>query len=197
MRAGVGKGVEGAETLPDRPEPLLRDPLPVDYRPFEADEDRDRAHNLPLLSLYLVGAWTLAPLGWVWPITYLLYCLGSNLWFIKSICPSCRLYGRAACPSGYGRVSARIAPRGDPSDFPRRFRRNIGVVALGWVIPLVGGAVVLSRSLQSALSTLYALVPLILFSILGFYALPALSKGGCGSCPMRRECPGARFTVAK
>jgi len=154
-------------------------------------------HLLPLACVYLLGAWVLWPLGWYFSLAFGLLAVTSNLVFISTICACCVNFGRDSCASGYGALSARLARKGDLRDFPSCFRRYIPLVAAGWVLPLIGGAVVVYLSGPSARAIILSLTPLLIFSIVAFAVLPRSSRQSCALCGMRGSCPGARFTVSK
>lgn len=154
-------------------------------------------HLLPLAGVYFLGAWVLWPLGWYVSLAYGLYVIGSNLIFMVTICTCCANFGLRRCESGYGPLAARLARRGRAKDFPRRFKRYISIVAAGWVLPVIGGLVVLYRSLWDPRELAFALVPLLVFSMMAFVVLPRSSKESCSRCAQRDNCPGTRFTVPK
>ncbi|MBM4248567.1 MAG: hypothetical protein FJ149_03885 [Euryarchaeota archaeon] len=153
------------------------------------------AHLLPLACVYFLGAWVLLPLGWQVSLAYGLYVIASNLIFMVTICTSCANFGLRRCESGYGPVAARLAGRGRPEDFPRRFRLYIPLVAAGWVLPVLGGLVVLYRSLWGLRDMVLALVPVLVFSIMAFVVMPRSSRDSCSRCAQRDSCPGTRFTL--
>ena len=152
-------------------------------------------HLLPLASVYVLGAWVMWPLGWYVSLAYGLFAIISNLVFISTVCACCANFGRPGCESGYGPVSARLVPRGRPQDFPGCFRRYIPLVAAGWALPVIGGLLVLLRSMGGLRDIVFAIVPLLIFSIVAFGVLPRSSRESCARCAQRGNCPGARFTV--
>jgi hypothetical protein len=154
-------------------------------------------HLLPLACVYLLGAWVLWPLGWYISLAYGFFAVASNLVFISTVCARCASFGRQSCSSGYGALSARLVRRGRPEDFPSCFRRYIPLVAAGWAVPAIGGLLVLYRSMGGLRELFFAIVPLLVFSVVAFGVLPRSSRHGCERCPQRRNCPGARFTVGK
>jgi hypothetical protein len=152
-------------------------------------------HLLPLASVYLLGAWVLWPLGWYFSLGYGLFVIASNLVYISTVCARCAYHGSDRCPSGYGAVSARLAQKGSSKDFPHYFNRYVPLVAAGWVLPLAGGAVLLVGSSGNTRSFVFNMIPLLIFAVVAFGVLPRSSRESCRRCPMRRSCPGARFTV--
>ena len=150
--------------------------------------------NVPLMAMYAIGAWLFVPLGWHWALTFIAVAILSNLWFIASICSHCVNYGKEDCPSGYGKLSARLSKKGAPKDFPRAFNRNIWVVALGWALPFVAGIISVVRAFGNFLELAYSTIPLVAFCAVAFYVVPEMSKDKCRRCAMRKSCPGARLT---
>ncbi len=154
-------------------------------------------HLLPLAGVYFLGAWVLWPLGWYVALAYGIYAVIGNLVFIVTICACCANYGRRSCESGYGPVAARLVKRGRAEDFPSCFRRYIPLVAAGWALPAIGGLVIVYRSLGDLRGLIFAVVPLLIFSIMAFGVLPRSSRESCARCAQRYRCPGARFTVGQ
>lgn len=154
-------------------------------------------HLLPLACVYFLGAWVLWPLGWYISLGYGLFAVISNIVFISTICACCASFGRTTCASGYGAISARLVRRGKAGDFPSCFKRYIPLVAAGWALPVIGGLVVLFLSMGDLRDLFFAIVPLLIFSIMAFGVLPRSSKESCARCPQRPNCPGARFTVGE
>jgi len=154
-------------------------------------------HLLPLSCVYFLGAWVLWPLGWYVSLGYAVFVIISNLVFISTICACCASYGRQSCASGYGAISARLVRRGKPEGFPSCFKRYIPLVAAGWALPVIGGLVVLYLSMGDLRGLLFAIVPLLIFSIVAFGVLPRSSRESCARCSQRLNCPGARFTVGE
>ena len=154
-------------------------------------------HLLPLACVYLLGAWVLWPLGWYVSLGYAVFAIASNLVFISTICACCASFGRKGCPSGYGGLSARLVRRGRSGDFRTVFRRYIPLVAAGWALPVLGGLAVLYLSMGSLRGVFFAVVPLLIFSIVAFGVLPLSSRDGCARCAQRHSCPGVRFTAGE
>jgi hypothetical protein len=154
-------------------------------------------HLLPLACVYFLGAWVLWPLGWFISLGYGIFVIASNLVFIATICACCANYGSTRCESGYGPIAARLAARGRNEDFPKCFRRYIGLVAAGWALPAIGGLVVVWRAFGDMRDMLFAVVPLLVFSIMAFGVLPRSSRESCARCAQRHNCPGTRFTAGK
>ena len=154
-------------------------------------------HLLPLVCVYFLGAWVLWPLGWHISLGYAVFVIVSNLVFISTVCACCASFGRPSCESGYGALSARLVRRGRPEEYPSRFKRYVPLVAAGWALPVMGGLLVLYRSIGDLRDVFFAIVPLLIFSMVAFGVLPRSSRESCARCPQRRNCPGARFTVGE
>ncbi|MGD2144442.1 MAG: hypothetical protein PVF54_08200 [Anaerolineae bacterium] len=147
--------------------------------------------NVPYVLMLLLGAAVVvmaygrATWTWVAAVGFVLYGIAGSFWIILFLCPYCPSHGQRSCPCGYGVVSARFRPRGDYSDFTRKFRQHIPVVVPLWIVPVVVAIIVTVKSL----SVPPALV-LGAFVLDGYILLPWLSKGhGCKDCPQPDLCP--------
>lgn len=145
-------------------------------------------HDGPVLLMYILGAWLFVPLGWLWPAASLLGVVLCNLWFVVRVCPHCLYHARTDGPSLYCVLATRLAAPGDPQRFAARFRQTIGLQALNWFLPLVGGVLAL-RKLESLP---YGLCMLALFGLLAFYLVPTASAPCCARCLNREACPHGR-----
>jgi len=151
--------------------------------------------NLPLIAMYALGTWLMLPFGWYIAIIYIVFAMAGNIWFIKSICSHCVNYDRKDCPSGYGKLSAKLSRKMSPKDFAKAFNRNIPVVALGWVLPFIAGVLHLVMAFGNFRAVGYSAIELVIFTVVAFYVLPEMSKDKCRKCAMRKSCPGARLVA--
>ncbi|UCG28564.1 MAG: hypothetical protein JSV24_04175, partial [Bacteroidales bacterium] len=118
-------------------------------------------------------------------ILFAAYAFFSILWFWARICPYCHHSGTQACPCGYGIVSSKLFKREDTKSFRKVFRQNILIVFPNWFIPL-GIAIFLLITDYSV----QVLALTIVFSLLGFIIIPAISRFvGCKNCEIKEECP--------
>ena len=120
-------------------------------------------------------------------IAYLLISALGTLWFMWRICTHCYAYGNRGCRSGYGIVASRLFSRASKRNFRRAFKVNIISVGVQWFIPLTS-VYWLVTDFDPLL-----LIALIAFILAAFVYLPvSAGKGGCRSCPQRRDCPWTR-----
>jgi hypothetical protein len=141
--------------------------------------------NLPLWSMYLIGAVILGIIWWPLAVIFVELCILSLILHMALICPYCYHYGTNTCPSGYGLVATRMFVPNKGGDFKTMFKRYIAIVFPGWLLPLVGGIYLLITDFQYIYLGLF-----LLFVIDGFLILPLVSrKYGCKKCMNRNNCP--------
>jgi hypothetical protein len=118
-------------------------------------------------------------------IAFCVYTLSTYVWFWYRICPWCHLFDTRACPCGYGKISARFTGAREQGDFRRHFSRNIIYLFPAWFVPL--GLGIAGLILEWSL---YYLILLSAFGIIGFLIVPFISKiATCKDCPSRSQCP--------
>jgi len=61
--------------------------------------------NILTLSIYIIGAFIIYQVGWLYSILYLVYCLFLEIKLLKTSCVNCYYYGKT-CGFGKGRLSA-------------------------------------------------------------------------------------------
>ena len=153
-------------------------------------------HDAPVMIMYGLGAWLFLPLGWIWSVAYLAVVTLCSLWFIVRVCPHCGCYGvrlcrQSACrvhadgPSVHCAIATRITDKGDPQLFASRFRQNLGVIALGWILPIIGGVAACCQPGKLA----YGLALLAVYGLVAFYFVPTAAKPRCGRCLNKTTCP--------
>ncbi len=141
--------------------------------------------NLPVLTMYFLGAIIVSLLHPLFSILYILYCVFSTLWFMRFICTHCPNYDRAPCPSGYNTISAKFFKKGYPRSFKTMFKRHIGAVFPSWFTPIIVAVYLLSIDIHIIL-----IILLIAFIVAGFIILPIASrKYGCKNCNIKDKCP--------
>lgn len=143
--------------------------------------------NIPTITMYLLGAAILWPLGAGWGSAYLVYSFLSVFLFWMRICPYCHHYGTLACPCGYGIISAKLfSPKQASSgDFRNVFRRNIIVVFPSWFVPSGVGGYLLWKDFSVPRLWLFAA-----FCVVGYILIPLISKlVGCRNCSVKDDCP--------
>ena len=147
--------------------------------------------NVPFGGMLLIGAVTIASsflfstLGVIGALGYILYGIAGSIWLMIFVCPYCHGYGNDGCPSGYGKVSAKLVKRKDQEDFAQKFRKHIPAIVPLWIIPVICGGIGLWLSFSWLLLCL-----VIIFIFDSWIILPMLSKKtGCAKCPQKKQCP--------
>ena len=140
--------------------------------------------NTPYALSAVLGFFVLLPIHWAVAALELVAVVAGPLWMMRTVCPHCRHRSSVDCPSGYNRLSARLAPPGDPARFPEAFRRNIAAVFPIWFLPVAGAAYIV------ATGGVPPIVPLALFVALSFVIIPLKARlYNCRRCASRGECP--------
>jgi len=141
--------------------------------------------NAPTAVMFILGTAIVWNVGPIPALFFLVYCCISIILFWKRICPWCRHFGTDGCPCGYSRIASRLFKRKTGRDFKAVFRRNIFVVFPCWFVPFGTGIYLLWAD--------YGRINLVLFlafCLVGFVAIPAISKFvGCRSCEVKEQCP--------
>jgi len=147
--------------------------------------------NIPYVGMLIIGALTIATSflfstnGIIGALSYLLYGILGSLWVMIFVCPYCHGYGNDGCPSGYGKLSAKMVKKKDQQFFAQKFKKNIAVIVPLWIIPAVCGVI----GLIQVFSWLMLFLVLI-FIVDAWIILPMLSKKeGCNRCPQKNQCP--------
>lgn len=143
--------------------------------------------NIQTFSIYIIGAIILSFLSIFISIAYFLYCLTSLIFIWKFICPHCYYFDKI-CPSGYGKVSAKISKKGDMKKFREKFKYLVGVVSPAWFIPLIGGIIQIAIDFSWLL-----LIMILIFVVIAFIILPIESKKySCRHCKQQSLCGWGR-----
>ncbi|NCP34314.1 MAG: hypothetical protein COZ06_33145 [Armatimonadetes bacterium CG_4_10_14_3_um_filter_66_18] len=164
----------------------LKEECTIEYSTFHTVLE-----NIPYAVMLLLGAAILvltlgsSATSWFAAAGFVLYGVAGSFWIILFLCPHCPSHGQRSCPCGYGVLSAKYRPKGDYSDFTRKFRRHIPVIAPLWFVPVVFAVVAMVRSFAPSMAVLLGI-----FVLDAYILLPWLSKGhGCKDCPQRSLCP--------
>lgn len=147
--------------------------------------------NIPYIGMLVIGAVTIASsfsfstYGVIGAVSYILYGILGSLWIMVFVCPHCHGYGNDGCPSGYGKVSAKMVEKKDQKYFAQKFRKHITVIVPLWIIPAVCGVIELIQSFSWLMLFL-----VLIFIVDAWVILPMLSKKqGCAKCPQKKQCP--------
>jgi hypothetical protein len=141
--------------------------------------------NIPTILLFILGFLIISLLSATGAVLFLIYAFISVVWFWVRICPYCHHFGTHACPCGYGAISSKLCTRKNSDSFQKVFKRNILVVFPNWFVPLGIAIYLLIKDY-----TPEVLMLTIIFSLVGFIIIPAISKlVGCKNCDIKEECP--------
>lgn len=144
--------------------------------------------NVPSSLTYALGLIIFLYVGVMFGLLYLIFTILALVLFLKFVCTYCPSYGSKHCPSGYGRIAARLFKKGDVARFPQMFKRYIPFLSLIWIFPILGSAVLLLRELSAFFVALT-----VSFIIVGFVILPLFHRYyECRDCPNREKCPWAK-----
>jgi len=147
--------------------------------------------SLLSISIYLIGAMILSPIGLIWPILYLLFVLLFELRLMKGHCVDCYYYGKT-CGFAKGRLSSMFFPKGTPEHFSKMTITWKDIVPdfLVFIIPVLVGIALIIRTFSWILFLL-----IIALFILGF-AGNAVVRGkiACRYCRQKEiGCPAQRL----
>lgn len=146
-------------------------------------------HDIPQILMYLVGAWIFIPLGYIWVVAYVLIAIFTNVWYLATICPNCINFGKKTGISLLCGISRFFGRKGDLRNFQKQFKRNIGVVIIGWIAPLIGSFFLLYQTWGNNIGFGYNLLMIVSFCVIGFYILPKAYEPSCNRCAMKNKCP--------
>jgi hypothetical protein len=142
-------------------------------------------HNIPLFTMYILGTLLFLIYNYIFAIVFVIYLIISNYLFLFLICAYCPHYGTRTSLCGYGLVAKRITKRKSIKGFGSNFRRYIGIIFPNWFAPFIIGIILLIYSFSWIV-----LILLIIFSIIGFFVVPYLSKSkSCDKCKLKDKCP--------
>ncbi len=141
--------------------------------------------NVPSMLTYILGTLIMFHLGILFGVLYIAFVVVQLVLFMRFVCIYCPTYDSIHCPSGYGRVAAKLFKKGDVSQFRRMFNRFIPFLSLVWVVPVVGALVLIFTDFNY-----YHLGLLISFIVVGYIILPLYHRHfECRDCPNKKNCP--------
>jgi hypothetical protein len=141
--------------------------------------------NVPSMLTYILGTLIMFHLGILFGVLYIAFVTMQLVLFMRFVCIYCPTYDSIHCPSGYGRVAAKLFKKGEVSQFKRMFNRFIPFLSLVWVVPVVGALVLIFTDFSY-----YYLGLLISFIVVGYIILPLFHRHfECRDCPNKENCP--------
>jgi hypothetical protein len=146
--------------------------------------------NVPYAIMILLGMTVFlfgldfSSTAWVLAALYGLYAVIGVMWIIVFVCPFCHNFG-SGCFSGHGQISAKFMKKKDEGKFREEFKRNIPVIILIYIIPVICGVAFLFLSFS-----VVVLIFVALFALNTFVLSPRISmKYACSRCSIRKDCP--------
>jgi hypothetical protein len=141
--------------------------------------------NIPSMLTYFLGTLIMFHLGMLIGILYIVFVVVELVLFMRFVCIYCPTYDSVHCPSGYGRVAAKLFKRGHVSEFKSMFNKYIPILSLVWVVPVIGAVLLLLGDFS-----FYYIGLLISFVIVGYVILPFFHRRfECRDCPNKENCP--------
>ena len=141
--------------------------------------------NVPSMLTYILGTLIMFHLGILFGVLFIAFVVVQLILFMRFVCIYCPTYDSIHCPSGYGRVAAKLFKKGDVSQFRRMFNKFIPFLSLVWVVPVVGALVLIFTDFSY-----YHLGLLISFIVIGYIILPLYHRHfECRDCPNKKNCP--------
>jgi len=143
------------------------------------------------ISIYIVGAYLIAPLGKIFVALYLLYCLWMEIRVLIMSCRDCYYYGKL-CAFGKGKICSLLFKKGSPERFKRKKITWINLMPdfLVSLIPLVIGGFYLVQSFTWLRLSFILVLVIIAFPVTGFVR-------GSISCKFCRQkeigCPAVQL----
>ena len=121
------------------------------------------------ISIYIVGSYLIAPLGGIFVVLYLLYCLWMELRVLIKSCRDCYYYGKL-CAFGKGKICSLLFKKGASE---RSITKEITWIHLipdflVSLIPLVIGGLYLVESFTWLRLSLILVLVIIAFPVTGF-----------------------------
>ena len=144
--------------------------------------------SVPMYVMWTLGALIFYQLGWLFAVTYLVYCAFSIVWFMRMICVYCGNARRGICSSGIGMLSSWLFEPRPLRYFKRQFKYNVACQFPVWFLPPIAAGYLLYKEFS------YDVVLLsLIFMVVAFGIYPFLSSSKtCEDCTMREVCPYKR-----
>jgi len=121
------------------------------------------------ISIYILGAYLIAPLGNLFVVLYLMYCLGMEIRILIMSCRDCYYYGKP-CAFGKGKICSLFFKKGSPERFKEKEITWLKLIPdfLVSLIPLVIGGVYLIQDFTWLRLSFVLVLVIIAFPITGF-----------------------------
>lgn len=151
--------------------------------------------NLVSITIYLIGAFIIYQVGFIWLILYLIFVLSLEFRLIRWHCINCYYYGKT-CAFGKGKLSRVFFKKGNLKDFCKKqiTWKDLIPDFMVFLIPAMIGIIILIKDFDwTLLSLIFALF------ILSFIGSGIIrSQLACKYCKQRRiGCPAQKLFEKK
>lgn len=147
--------------------------------------------NLLSILIYLIGAFIIYQIGFVWLIVYLAFILFLEFRLIRGHCTECYYYGKV-CAFGQGKLSSLFFKKGNTKNFCKMNLRWIDLLPdfLVSLIPIIAGIILLIMDFNWIL-----LLLIIILFILTFVGNSVVrGRLACKYCKQRKlGCPAEKL----
>jgi len=143
------------------------------------------------ILIYIVGAYLIAPLGMIFIVIYLLYCLWLELRVIMMSCRDCYYYGKL-CAFGKGKICSLFFKKGSPERFKEKkiCWRHLIPDFLVSLVPLAVGGFYLFYSFSWLRLSFMLVLAILAFPVMGFVR----GSISCSFCRQRElGCPAVQL----
>ena len=147
--------------------------------------------NAVNISIYIVGAFIIAPLGNIYIALYVLYCLLLETRVMVISCRDCYYYGKK-CAFGKGRICSIFFKKGTPKRFLSKNITWLDILPdfLVSIVPLAIGIIRLFKSFSWVMLSLVIVLCIVAFPLTGFIR----SSVSCKFCRQREiGCPALQL----
>ncbi|MDD5178456.1 MAG: hypothetical protein PHT54_04230 [Candidatus Nanoarchaeia archaeon] len=147
--------------------------------------------NLVSIAIYLIGAYIIYQIGFIWLILYLIFIGILEFRLIKWHCVNCYYYGKT-CAFGKGKISSIFFKRGDLKNFCKKQMtwKDIAPDFMVSLIPAIIGIVIIIKDFNLIILSLI----LILFILTFIGNETVRSHLACKYCKQREiGCPAQKL----
>lgn len=151
--------------------------------------------NLVSIAIYLIGAFIIYKIGFIWLILYLLFIGALEFRLISGHCVNCYYYGKT-CAFGKGRLCALLFRKGNPKKFLniKITWKDILPDFMVSIIPALVGIIILISNFDWTLLILIIILLFLTFAGSGFVR----GSLACKCCKQRKlGCPALKLFKKK
>lgn len=151
--------------------------------------------NILQVLIYLIGAYIIFKIGYIWLILYLIFIAILEIRLLKSSCIHCYYYDNW-CAFGKGKLSSIIFKKGSPKKFINKQIDFIDIIPdfLVSIVPLIVGIILLILNFNWFLLLLIVILLVLAFPVNGFLR----GNLACKFCKQRElGCPAEQLFKKK